>query len=124
MHLTAAPTIDSARGFPAFNLERLLTTCFRPRLGEKLCILIDLPDIDQIMDFAFCDEPIVYDKNDTDFDQDVDFDSNEWLLSFFSSTESTQNQATFLNGKMKDTTYHCSDTNAWDTDMISCLEAV
>lgn len=107
-----------------FLVDDRVECYFGTDLNED-CTLTNLQDeTGKIMDFAFCDEPRVYDKNDTDFNQDIDFDSNEWLLSFFSSTESTQNQATFLNGKMKDTTYHCSDTNAWDTDMISCLEAV
>ena len=41
------------RTFPAFNLERLMRTCFGEGQGEKLCILIDLPDPRQIKDFAF-----------------------------------------------------------------------
>lgn len=41
------------RVFAPFSLERLMTTCFGQGSGEKLCILIDLPDPTQIKDFAF-----------------------------------------------------------------------
>lgn len=41
------------RTFPPFSLERLMETCFGPGEGEKLCILIDLPDPRGITDFAF-----------------------------------------------------------------------
>lgn len=43
----------SERTFPSFDLERLLTTCFGTGSGEKVCILIDLPDPSDIKDFAF-----------------------------------------------------------------------
>lgn len=39
--------------FPPFNLTRLLTTVFAPKPGERVAILIDLPDPRQIRDFAF-----------------------------------------------------------------------
>ena len=39
--------------FPPFNLARLLTTVFEPKAGERLAILIDLPDPKMIQDFAF-----------------------------------------------------------------------
>lgn len=39
--------------FPPFSLKRLLTTCFGEGQGEKLCILIDLPDPKEIEDFRF-----------------------------------------------------------------------
>ena len=35
----------SQREFPPFCLSRLLRNTFRPREGERVCILIDLPDI-------------------------------------------------------------------------------
>lgn len=44
------------RDFPSFSLERLMTTCFGAGQGEKLCILIDLPDPKQIKDFAFLND--------------------------------------------------------------------
>lgn len=42
--------------FPPFSLTRLLTTCFGQGNGEKVCILIDLPDPSQIKDFAFLED--------------------------------------------------------------------
>ncbi len=39
--------------FPPFSLDRLMTTCFGQGSGEKLCILIDLPDPEDVKDFAF-----------------------------------------------------------------------
>ncbi|KAF0094440.1 MAG: hypothetical protein E1N59_1971 [Puniceicoccaceae bacterium 5H] len=43
--------------FPPFSLKRLMETCFGPGQGEKLCILIDLPDPQEVKDFAFLDNP-------------------------------------------------------------------
>ena len=39
--------------FPPFCLARLLRNTFRPRQGERICILIDLPDPDLVKDWAF-----------------------------------------------------------------------
>ncbi len=39
--------------FPPFSLQRLMTTCFGDGQGEKLCILIDLPDPKEIENFRF-----------------------------------------------------------------------
>jgi len=39
--------------FPPFSLQRLMTTCFGEGQGEKLCILIDLPDPKEMKDFRF-----------------------------------------------------------------------
>jgi aminopeptidase len=39
--------------FPPFNLTRLLSTVFAPKPGERIAILIDLPDPKQVKDFAF-----------------------------------------------------------------------
>src|SRR5580658_9521964 len=39
--------------FPPFSLTRLLTTVFAPKPGERLAILIDLPDPKMVQDFAF-----------------------------------------------------------------------
>lgn len=47
----------SKRSFPAFSLQRLMETCFGKGSGERLCILIDLPDPREIKDFAFLDNP-------------------------------------------------------------------
>ncbi len=41
------------RVFPAFNLARLLRTCFGEGAGEKACILIDLPDPREIEGFRY-----------------------------------------------------------------------
>ena len=43
----------SERHFEPFSLTRLMRTCFLQGNGEELCILIDLPDPEQIKDFAF-----------------------------------------------------------------------
>ncbi len=45
------------RVFPEFSLSRLLTTVFAPRTGERIGILIDLPDPQQIHGFAFLQDP-------------------------------------------------------------------
>jgi aminopeptidase len=39
--------------FPPFSLSRLLTTVFEPRPGERVAILIDLPDPKLVKDLAF-----------------------------------------------------------------------
>lgn len=39
--------------FPPFNLTRLLDTVFAPKPGERIAILIDLPDTKLMKDFAF-----------------------------------------------------------------------
>ncbi len=43
--------------YPPFSLERLLTTCFGPGAGERICVLIDLPDPAEMKDFAFLENP-------------------------------------------------------------------
>ena len=47
----------SDRTFPPFSLNRLLKTVFAPKGGEKVCILIDLPDTALMKDFGFLTEP-------------------------------------------------------------------
>ena len=39
--------------FPPFSLTRLLKTVFAPKPGERVAILIDLPDPRAVKDFAF-----------------------------------------------------------------------
>lgn len=39
--------------FPPFDLERLLSTVFRPKAGERIGILIDLEEPTDVKDFAF-----------------------------------------------------------------------
>ncbi len=43
----------SQRNFAPFSLTRLLKTCFGEGRGEKVCVLIDLPDPREVKDFAF-----------------------------------------------------------------------
>ncbi|HKI69832.1 MAG TPA: hypothetical protein VKA67_09600 [Verrucomicrobiae bacterium] len=43
--------------FPPFSLSRLLKTVFAPKEGERVAILIDLPDSRQAKDFAFLKNP-------------------------------------------------------------------
>lgn len=43
--------------FPPFSLRRLMETCFEAGQGERLCVLIDLPDPTEIKDFAFLENP-------------------------------------------------------------------
>lgn len=44
------------RTFPEFNLSRLLTTCFGRGNGEKVCILIDLPNPADIENYKFLED--------------------------------------------------------------------
>ncbi len=47
----------SDRTFPPFSLSTLLRTVFAPKGGERVCILIDLPDPSLMRDFAFLKNP-------------------------------------------------------------------
>ncbi|MEX1119314.1 MAG: hypothetical protein WEB60_11035 [Terrimicrobiaceae bacterium] len=47
----------AARTFPPFSLSRLLTTTFGPKPGQKIAILIDLDDPQEIKDFQFLKNP-------------------------------------------------------------------
>ena len=47
----------NARTFPPFSLTRLLTTVFEPKGGERVAILIDLEDPNDVKDFAFLKDP-------------------------------------------------------------------
>ena len=47
----------SRRTFQPFSLKRLMETCFEKGSGERLCILIDLPDPAEIKDLAFLNNP-------------------------------------------------------------------
>lgn len=42
--------------FPEFSLERLLTTVFQPEGGERVCIMIDLDQPENIKDFKFLED--------------------------------------------------------------------
>lgn len=43
--------------FPPFSLTRLLRTVFHPKPGERIAILIDLPDTGAVRDFGFLRNP-------------------------------------------------------------------
>src|SRR4029434_2021170 len=43
----------SARIFPPFSLTRLLKTTFEPEAGQRICILIDLENPSDIVNFKF-----------------------------------------------------------------------
>jgi aminopeptidase len=47
----------SARIFPPFSLRRLLQTTFEPKAGQKICILIDLENPRDIVNFKFLENP-------------------------------------------------------------------
>ena len=47
----------AVRKFPPFSLTRLLSGTFAPRVGQRVCILIDLEDPRDIRDFAFLKNP-------------------------------------------------------------------
>jgi aminopeptidase len=47
----------TVRTFPAFSLDRLLTTVFAPKGGERVAILIDLKDPHDVVDFKFLKDP-------------------------------------------------------------------
>jgi hypothetical protein len=45
--------MDKYRQFPPFSLTRLLRTVFHPKVGERVALLMDLPDLRQVQGFAF-----------------------------------------------------------------------
>ncbi len=47
----------SARIFPPFSLTRLLKTTFEPKAGQRICILIDLENPNDIVNFKFLENP-------------------------------------------------------------------
>src|SRR5437879_9421486 len=54
---TIASRPAAERSFPPFSLTRLLRTVFQPKPGERICILIDLPQPAQVRDYAFLADP-------------------------------------------------------------------
>lgn len=50
-------TMDKPREFPPFSLTRLLRTVFHPKPGERVRLLIDLPNPAAARDFAFLRDP-------------------------------------------------------------------
>jgi hypothetical protein len=49
--------MDKYRNFPPFSLTRLLRTTFEPKPGERIALLIDLPDPRRVKDFDFLKDP-------------------------------------------------------------------
>jgi aminopeptidase len=43
------------RKFPSFDMVRLLSSVFAPTQGQRICILIDLPDLAEAKDYGFLD---------------------------------------------------------------------
>ncbi len=48
---------NATRTFPPFSLSRLLKTVFDPKAGERVCILIDLDDPRDVIDWKFLKNP-------------------------------------------------------------------
>lgn len=58
MNSMSLPTVQLAantRSFPKFDLVRLLSSVFEPTQGQRICILIDLPDLSEAKGYAFLD---------------------------------------------------------------------
>jgi aminopeptidase len=55
--MIAQPKLIVPDTFPPFSLSRLLKTVFSPKAGERVAILIDLDDPQEIIDFAFLKNP-------------------------------------------------------------------
>lgn len=55
--MTSVQTTAAGRKFPKFDLARLLGTVFKPTMGCRVCILIDLPDLSEAKDYAFLNNP-------------------------------------------------------------------
>jgi len=47
----------TALTFPPFSLTRLLSTVFAPKGGERVAILVDLPEPEAVIDFRFLKDP-------------------------------------------------------------------
>lgn len=53
MQTSTVSSVLSGKKFPPFDLARLLRTVFNPKQGQKLCILIDLENLEDVRNFAF-----------------------------------------------------------------------
>jgi aminopeptidase len=53
MHSATVPDRKSDLKFPPFDLGRLIKTTLNPQRGEKICILIDLKNPKEVINFAF-----------------------------------------------------------------------
>ncbi|MEP6670808.1 MAG: hypothetical protein ABJF10_16740 [Chthoniobacter sp.] len=49
--------VDRPREFPPFSLSRLLRTVFDPKAGERVCVLIDLENPQEVEGFRFLQNP-------------------------------------------------------------------
>jgi aminopeptidase len=55
--LNALSVPPAERTYPPFSLERLLRTVFEPTQNRRVCILIDLPELDLMKDGVFLMDP-------------------------------------------------------------------
>ena len=55
--MIAQPKLTVPDTFPSFSLSRLIKTVFEPSAGERVAILIDLDDPQDIKNFAFLNNP-------------------------------------------------------------------
>ncbi|MGZ3633419.1 MAG: hypothetical protein ACXWM7_03790, partial [Parachlamydiaceae bacterium] len=53
MAISALLPTKKTQQFPPFDLGRLLSTAFQPKSGEKVCILIDLEKVEDMINLAF-----------------------------------------------------------------------
>jgi aminopeptidase len=53
MSISAPQKTKAEQKFPPLELSQLLITVFHPKPGEKLCILIDLDKVEDVIKFAF-----------------------------------------------------------------------
>ena len=60
LNLDSQPPMHApARTFPPFSLTRLLSTVFAPKGGERVAILIDLPEPEEVTDFRYLKDPVL-----------------------------------------------------------------
>lgn len=57
MQTSPITPVKPTRQFPPFDLGRLLQTIFLPQKGEKLCILIDLANPEDVVNYKFLKNP-------------------------------------------------------------------
>jgi len=57
MQATTTQSAKKELQFPPFSLTKLLQNTFRPKPGERICILIDLENPREVVDFAFLKNP-------------------------------------------------------------------
>lgn len=68
MNQESIPTQAAKRVFPAFDLANLLRSTFAPEPGQRICVLIDLPEPADARGFAFLKNPeLTIQKNAVSF---------------------------------------------------------